>query len=894
MRRQTFIAGYRKFLSNFIAVFLLVTVGSVVGGPAGGDSVIFTIAGNGSAGFSGDNGLALQATFNSPGALAVDTAGDVYVTDLQNQRIRKISVDGIITTVAGNGQSSFGGDGGPAVAAALNLMGPAGSPYISGVAVDGAGNIYIADVGNNRVRKVINGIITTVAGNGERGSSGDGGPAVQAALAGPAAVALDASGNLFIADTGNNSVRKVTADGIISTVLTGIPDPVGIALDATGNIYVSSTANRVMKSGPSGSVEQIGTGWNVPWGLALDKDGTVYVADSHTQRVKKVGPDGSVTTVAGIGAADIFGDVQPGYSGDGGPPSNAALAGPLGVALDGAGNLYVADTGNSRIRKIAFAAPGESLVAMTSLGRSAVNLGGAFTTTFTGVNLTDATYFDVRYRAPGSTTDEVALNWQKGTAVDHTVALGMLPGDWKITGVRSHRDENDHSGSFNALSSLLTVSPSSVTSLQLDPGTVSAGNSFTARFAGSNLTTETYFDVRFQGPCGGDEIIRNWQRGLTSTYPVPAGLPPGAWTITGAWPHEDANDHSLTFFPVSAVIVVSGPVVAVALNGPITSLVIDPHNASTIYAANNIGVFKSCDAGRTWKTAAEGLPVPDTLTLAIDPVNSNVLYTGTRTAGVFKTVNAGGVWTSARSGLPAAGIRALAVNPQNSSILYAATETSGVFKSVDGGANWSPASSGLPSSTTIQSLAIDYVSPNILYAGTQVPFSGRAEVFKSIDGGDHWQSSWMPASNIQVVAINDLKIDPTNPSVIYAATDNPERFNNSDQPGVFKSVDGGTTWSGSSTGGPNHRYIASLAIDPRQPMNVYAGGIYRHSLYKSTNAGSAWAGSTILLKNNDQVMPSIRALAIDQANPSTIYAAAPEGIFKSTNSGGTWQLIGGN
>ena len=168
MRRQHLLitGSFGKLLPSFLGISLLVTVGSVVGGPLGGDSVIFTIAGNGSTGFSGDNGLALQATFNSPGGVAIDSAGNVYVADVQNQRIRKINADGVITTVAGNGQAGFSGDDGPAVAATLNLMGPAGNPYIGGVAVDVAGNVYIADVNNNRVRKVVNGIIKTVAGNG--------------------------------------------------------------------------------------------------------------------------------------------------------------------------------------------------------------------------------------------------------------------------------------------------------------------------------------------------------------------------------------------------------------------------------------------------------------------------------------------------------------------------------------------------------------------------------------------------------------------------------------------------------------------------------------------------------------------------------------------------------
>ena len=173
--------------------------------------IITTVAGNGSAGYSGDGGPATSAQLDGPEGVAVDGSGNLYIADTCNNRIRKVSATGIITTVAGNGSAGYSGDGGPATSAQLSLP--------AGVAVDGSGNLYIADSGNNRIRKVsATGIITTVAGNGSPGYSGDGGPATSAQLNQPAGVAVDASGNLYIADSSNNRIRKVSATGIITTV----------------------------------------------------------------------------------------------------------------------------------------------------------------------------------------------------------------------------------------------------------------------------------------------------------------------------------------------------------------------------------------------------------------------------------------------------------------------------------------------------------------------------------------------------------------------------------------------------------------------------------------------------------------------------------------------------
>jgi sugar lactone lactonase YvrE len=332
---------------------------------------ITTVAGNGTPGFSGDGGPATNAGLPEPYGVAVDAAGNLYIVDINNHRVRKVSVSGTITTVAGNGTPGFSGDGGPATNARL--------AYPTGVAVDAAGNLYIADRLNSRVRKVsTSGTITTVAGDGSAGFSGDGGPATNAQLAGPYGVAVDAAGNLYIADFQNSRVRKVSTSGTITTVAgdgsfgfsgdggpatnAQLAGPNGVAVDAAGNLYIADINNhRVRKVSTSGTITTVagngtpgfsgdgGPATNArlrpPTGVAVDAAGNLYIADIFNQRVRKVSTSGTITTVAGTG---IYG-----FSGDGGPATNARLAYPSGVAVDAAGNLYIADQNNHRVRKVA-------------------------------------------------------------------------------------------------------------------------------------------------------------------------------------------------------------------------------------------------------------------------------------------------------------------------------------------------------------------------------------------------------------------------------------------------------------------------------------------------------------------------------------------------------------
>ena len=280
--------------------------------------MITTIAGDGQWIYRGDGGLATQSPLFLPMGGAADAGGNLFLSDSNNQRVRRVdAVTGLISTVAGNGTSGFGGDGGAATSAMLDT--PADTK------LDGAGNLYIADSANHAIRMVnaVTGIITTIAGvGGQEGYSGDGGQATQAHLAYPSGVAFDGDHVLYISDTGNNVIRRVDlVTGIITTVA------------GTG------TAGYAGDGGPATAALL-----NYPWGIALDGAGNSYVADLSNNCVRKVMLGGTISTVAGTGAR--------GYGGDSGLAKQAELNVPAGVVVDVAGNLYVADSGNHLVRKV--------------------------------------------------------------------------------------------------------------------------------------------------------------------------------------------------------------------------------------------------------------------------------------------------------------------------------------------------------------------------------------------------------------------------------------------------------------------------------------------------------------------------------------------------------------
>jgi len=341
---------------------------------------INTVAGNGLYKAPTDGVLATSSFLSTPFGVAVDGAGNIYIGEANNHRIRKVIPVGIISTIAGNGIPGFSGDGGPATGASLRYP-------LGGLALDSSGNLYVSDSGNNRVRKVTpGGIITTAVGSGAGGFSGDGGPTTQASLCDPRRLGLDTAGNLYIADSCNRRIRRVTADGIISTVAgngaagsagdgglatsASLNNPLGVAVDAANNLYITEyDGHRVRRVSPGGVISTI-AGNGVcrfsgdagpataaslchPEGVTVDLTGSLLIADAGNIRVRKVGLDGIITTVAGNGKA--------GYSGDGGISLSAALSYPTGVAVDSTGNLYIADAGNDRIRKVLATPPAFSL-----------------------------------------------------------------------------------------------------------------------------------------------------------------------------------------------------------------------------------------------------------------------------------------------------------------------------------------------------------------------------------------------------------------------------------------------------------------------------------------------------------------------------------------------------
>lgn len=338
------------------------------------EGVIRTIAGTGVAGTSGDGGPAAEASLFLPVDLAIDAKGNLYIAEAQGHCIRRVSAEGVITTVAGTGARGYSGDNGPATEAALDTP--------QGIALDADGNLYIADTGNHRVRRVdAEGRITTIAGNGEDGSGGDGGPATEAQLSEPSSVALDAAGNLYIADSWAHRIRKVTPEGRIATAAgTGargfsgdggpavearLNGPACVRTDASGNLLVADRYNnRIRKISPDGRISTIaGNGYygaagdsngdggaataamlQWPGAVAIAPDGSLYVADTGADRIRRVAADGRIEAAAGARL--------PAFNGDGQAAVKAVLRYPFGLAVGPSGTLYIADTIHHRVRKV--------------------------------------------------------------------------------------------------------------------------------------------------------------------------------------------------------------------------------------------------------------------------------------------------------------------------------------------------------------------------------------------------------------------------------------------------------------------------------------------------------------------------------------------------------------
>jgi uncharacterized protein (TIGR03437 family) len=355
---------------SFRLLFSLVSVAAVSSAQTPPSFTISTVVGTGTGGFAGDAAAANVAQVNFPMSIARSAAGTLYIADTFNVRVRTVQTDGIIRTVIGTGTRGFSGDGAAATSALIS------SPY--GVAVDAAGNIYFSDSQNNMVRKVSTaGTITRIAGSGVQGFGGDGANAVDAWMSLPTGIAVDNAGNVFVADTQNHRVRRIGTDGKIATVLgTGQPNfngddgpgeqaavfyPEGLSLDSAGNLYVADTFNhRIRRLSTSGIVTTVaGNGiaafrgdggqaatasLNYPRGVFFDASGNVLIADSINNRIRMVTENGVIRTIAGNG---LFGD-----AGDDGPAAQALFRYPRAVISNGAGGYLVLDTDNHRIRQL--------------------------------------------------------------------------------------------------------------------------------------------------------------------------------------------------------------------------------------------------------------------------------------------------------------------------------------------------------------------------------------------------------------------------------------------------------------------------------------------------------------------------------------------------------------
>ncbi len=366
-------------------------------------SIVSTIAGYDSIGFWGDGGPATSALFWDPAFIIKDNSGNLYVSDFYNNRVRKITPSGTITTIAGNGSNCcISGDGGPATDAPIG--------WCAGLAFDAAGNLYIVDEEGERVRKVDSmGIISTVAGNGTTGNGGDGGPATSANLHGPKGIAFDAFGNLYITDMWNYCVRKVDTNGIITkfagngvagnsgdggpATAASLYSPWGVVADNLGNVYISDESQSVVrKVNASGTISRVaGTGAygfsgdggpattaqiNYPGYISMDMNKNLLVCDASNNCVRKIDTMGIITTIVGIP------DSQ-GYTGNGGPATAAKFYHPIHALPDSDGGLYIADCYNQCIRYICYT--GDPTLHITSSADSTIISGihVTFTATYT-------------------------------------------------------------------------------------------------------------------------------------------------------------------------------------------------------------------------------------------------------------------------------------------------------------------------------------------------------------------------------------------------------------------------------------------------------------------------------------------------------------------------------
>ncbi len=597
--------------------------------------VIYTLAGKGEAGFSGDGGAATSAALNSPSSMALDAAGNLYIADTANHRIRKVSPSGVITTVAGGGVGcgfafSELGDGQPAGAACLFVP--------SRVTLDAAANLYIADSGNHRIRKVgLDGIITTVAGNGMSAYFGDGGPATRASLKSPTDVALDAAGNLYIADSENGRIRKVSLDGTITTVAgngsccsssadgslatsVSLSAPTGVAVDAAGGLYIAESGrHRIRKVGPDATITLAGrpamtittvagdgsccvffgdggaavkASLNSPFAVAVDAAGNLFIADRFNQRIRKVSLDGIITTAAGSG---IFG-----FSGDGDLATGARLGSPSGVALEAEGVFFIADKGNNRIRKVQpvpqFSVQPSSLNFQVRLGA-----GGAPSQTLSITNAASGRLNWAVQVAPQSGGNWLSVSPTAG-ATPATISVsvseaGLSPGTYQGYIVIAHLIDPTRPQTVNVT---LSVTPAGAARIALSPSSLQFASSVAANppaqtFQLQNAGTGTLdWTAAAATQSGGNWLAVTPTTGAApstltvnvNSVSLPVGIYTGSITITALASANAANSPQV--LPVTLAVSVPAIGRGGVLNGASFSrdAVVSPGSIAALFGIN--------------------------------------------------------------------------------------------------------------------------------------------------------------------------------------------------------------------------------------------------------------------------------------------------------------------
>jgi RHS repeat-associated protein len=509
--------------------------------PAAG--IISTVAGNGIASYAGDGGYAMAAEMNNPYGVAVDSSGNLYIADCSDHRIRKVTVStGLISTIAGNGVAGSTGDGGAATSARL------GCPY--GIAVDTSGNVYFSDMTYNRVRKVTaTGIISAAAGNGNIGYSGDGGPATNARLDEPTGLTVDAAGNLYIADTYGQRVRKVTVStGIISTVAGNgyfgylgdggsatnaeLADPEGVAVDAAGNIYIAdyynscirevAVSNKLISTVACYSDALTDIIYSYPNGVVVDSADNLYIlytvydfslGTNYSVVQEVVASAGVITTLAGNGTQ--------GYSGDGGPATNAELNMPLGLAIDSSDDIYISDTGNERIRVVGSSSRSvPTLTLVTSSTPSVYGASVTFTATISSGPTGTVTFYD------GGT--QIGTGTIGGTTATFTTS-SLAAGAHSITA--SWPGNSSYSSVTSSTITQVVTSlpvPTLTVATSSTPSNRGTAVTFTATISNGLTGTITFYN-------NGTAIGTGAVSGSTATFTT-SSLASGAYSITASWP----------------------------------------------------------------------------------------------------------------------------------------------------------------------------------------------------------------------------------------------------------------------------------------------------------------------------------------------------------------------